>query len=98
MMRYLTLLSFLFAPVQGTAAGLGDVVCDDSARLEAQLTQNSGAQKQGWGMREPDTLIEVWIVPGSGDWTMVQTHANGTSCIVAFGEHWHSLMTEADPA
>lgn len=80
-----------------SAANFSDLICDDRARLEDQLTSVHGAEKQGQGMRGPDSLIEVWITPQSGDWTMVQSYANGTSCIVAMGEHWQSL-TQTDPA
>ena len=54
------------------AAKLADIICDDSARLEKQLLTLHGAQKLGRGMRGPDALLEVWIAPRSGDWTLVQ--------------------------
>ena len=82
--------------VPAHAATISDVFCDDSARLEKQLKTMHGAQKLGRGMRGPDALLEVWIAPSSGDWTLVQTYANGTSCIVAMGEHWESV--ELGPA
>ncbi len=80
------------------AATISDLFCDDSARLEQQLLTIHGAQRLGRGMRGPDALLEVWIAPSSGDWTLVQTYANGTSCIVAMGEHWQELAPNADPA
>jgi len=93
----LTLCAAGFAPHLGTAT-ISDVFCDDSARLEKQLLTIHGAQKLGHGMRGPDALLEVWIAPSSGDWTMVQSYANGTSCIVAMGEHWEAIPPAADPA
>ncbi len=92
----LTLMgSFLTAPAQ---ARLGEVVCDDTARLEQQITGINAAQKRAQAMRGPDALIEVWIEPRSGDWTLVQTYPNGTSCIVAMGENWETLQSGDDPA
>lgn len=79
-------------------AGLGEVVCDDSARLEEQLRARHGTLKQGRGMRGPDAILEVWVSPSTGDWTLVQTYANGTSCIVAIGEQWENLAPASDPA
>ena len=49
-------------------------------------------------MRGPNTLLEMWIAPSSGDWTLVQNYADGRSCIVAIGEHWEQIPPEADPA
>lgn len=81
-------------PQTAPAQALGEVFCDDTKRVEQSLTQRVGAQRQAQGMRSPDALIELWIVPSSGDWTMVQTYANGTSCIVAMGEYWQPLSEE----
>lgn len=81
-----------------SAANINDLICDDRNRLEDQLSSVHGAEKQGQGMRGPDALIEVWITPRSGDWTLVQSYANGTACIVAMGQYWQSLQTGIDPA
>ncbi|WP_424969272.1 hypothetical protein [Dinoroseobacter sp. S76] len=95
MVRDVTILcaALMTAPVAAQAS-LGDLVCDDTRRLETQLVEIVGATRQGQGMREPDALLEIWIVPRNGDWTIVQTYANGTSCIVAMGAHWESLGAE----
>lgn len=84
----------LCLPQMAPAQGLGDVFCDDTKRVEHSLTQRMGAKRQAQGVRSPDALIELWIVPSSGDWTMVQTYANGTSCIVAMGAYWQPLNEE----
>lgn len=77
-------------------ARLSDLQCDDTKRMTRQLSNVLGAQKQGQGLRGPDAVIEVWIDPRTGDWTLVQSYANGTSCIVAMGDHWQDL--ERNPA
>ena len=79
---------------QTALAALTDLVCDDSARLQEQLTTIVGAEKQGFGMRDPEALLEIWIVPETGAWTVVQTYANGTSCIMAMGEHWQATLPQ----
>ncbi len=95
-MRVLTLVTSLLVLPQLASANLSDVVCDDTARLENQLTNVVGAERRAQGVRDPDALIEIWIVPRNGDWTMVQNYANGTSCILAMGENWEQLV--ASPA
>jgi hypothetical protein len=43
-------------------------------------------------------VVEVWAVPSTGEWTLVQTYAGGQSCIVAMGENWEGLNPSQDPA
>jgi hypothetical protein len=82
----------------GAQAQLAEVICDQSERLATRIHGMNGAQKQGQGVRSSAALIEVWIAPDTGDWTLVQTYPNGTSCIMAAGEHWQSFEPSEDPA
>ena len=79
-------------------AKLADVSCDDSARLTQTLTHVMGAERQGMGLRDPETMLEVWVTRSNGDWMIVQNYANGTSCIVAMGDHWENASGKPDPA
>mgnify|MGYP006889526703 CR=1 FL=1 len=72
-------------------AQFSDLICDDTQRLEKQLSGPFGAERQAQGLRGPDALIAVWIVPRNGDWTIVQSYSNGTSCILAMGAHWEAF-------
>lgn len=74
-------------------AKLVNVSCDDSARMTNMLTEVLGAERHGTGLRDPDTMLEIWVTRRSGEWMIVQNYANGTSCIVAMGEHWHAAQT-----
>ncbi|WP_293574905.1 hypothetical protein [Phaeobacter sp.] len=75
-------------------AKMTDVSCDDSARMTNMLQDVLGAERQGIGLRDPETMLEVWVTRRSGDWMIVQNYANGTSCIVAMGEHWEGAPME----
>lgn len=77
-------------------AQTGEVSCDDTARLTHKLTYVIGAERQATGLRDPDTVLEIWVTGHNGNWVIVQTYSNGTSCIVAMGEHWDS--SKAPPA
>lgn len=94
---FLFLLSVCLWP-QPAAARLENVVCDDSARLETQLEGVFGAERHSQAIRGPDALIEVWVQPRTLEWTLVQRYANGTSCILAFGDNWEVLAPSAEPA
>lgn len=66
--------------------------------MQLRLEETHGATRLGWGVRGPDAMMEVWSVPSTGEWTMVQTYSNGTSCIVAIGEHWEHSQMPDNPA
>ena len=81
--------------VLGVVAGLGpvaaqnpiaEVICAPRAEILARL---SGAKVAGAGLRDAEAVLEVWTRP-SGDWTLVQSYANGTACILAMGEAWEA--------
>ena len=90
MFRLVPILVLTCLPLSASAK-FTDLSCDDSSRLNQTLTEVIGAERQGIGVRDPETLIEVWIKERSGEWLIVQNYANGTSCIVAIGEHWENL-------
>lgn len=94
MVRRLTLLSLfsLMFPVSA-AAQMSDLSCDDSARLSDTLQNVIGATRTGSGLRDPDTMLEIWVTPHNSEWLIVQSYSNGTSCIVAMGEHWEGDLT-----
>jgi hypothetical protein len=91
--RFMLFAAFSLTLPSVLQAQMSDVSCDDSARLVTTLTEVLGAERQGMGLRDPETVVEVWVSRASGDWLIVQNYANGTSCIVAMGEHWQRALT-----
>ena len=87
-LRYALTLSIGFSFPALADAQMTDVSCDDSTRMAHMLTNALGAERQGRGLRDPETLLEIWVTERNGDWIIVQNYTNGTSCIVAMGEHW----------
>jgi len=67
---------------------IAEVICVPRAELFQRL---SGAEVTGAGLRDAETVLEVWT-RASGDWTLVQSHANGTACILAMGEAWEAVI------
>ena len=77
--------------VAGPAAADGliaEVICVPRAELEQRMT---GATVTGAGLRDAETVLEIWT-KASGDWTLVQSYANGTACILAIGEAWQAVI------
>lgn len=85
-------LTLVLAAPTLSAGQMTDVSCDDSLRLSSMLSDILGAERQGVGLRDPETTLEIWVTATNGDWLIVQNYANGTSCIVAMGEYWESEL------
>ncbi len=94
--RIAIFLGFCLAFPPGAHAQFSDLRCDDRVRLTQTLENVQGAERHGMGLRDPETMLEVWVIARNGEWVIVQNYANGTACIVAMGEHWED--TPADPA
>lgn len=91
MVRILLLTVAMFVAPLTAPAQLANVDCDDSDRLTHMLEDVLGAQRRAFGLRDPETVLEIWIHPRTSEWTIVQNYANGTSCIVAMGDNWEAL-------
>jgi len=82
------LIPFLMLSVPASAATpIAEVICAPRAEIVARL---AGAKVAGSGLRDAEAVLEVWTSQ-SGDWTLVQSYANGTACILAMGEAWEAV-------
>jgi hypothetical protein len=91
------LIPLVLVPLPLPAAAwspLRDVVCFARPALVERLRVQQGATLRATGLRDAETVIEVWATQG-GRWSMVQTYANGTACIIAMGADWQA---EGPPA
>jgi hypothetical protein len=77
---------------------IANVICADRGEMLRRLEVDYGAVRQGTGLRGHEAVVEIWAVPTTGDWTLVQSYADGRACIVAIGEHWEGAEPQADPA
>jgi hypothetical protein len=82
----LTLLLAAAAPAMADSP-IAEVVCLPRAELLLRLR---GAEVAGAGLRDGEAVLEVWT-EASGDWTLVQSYATGTACILAMGEAWEAM-------
>jgi hypothetical protein len=87
MWRRLIALLVLASPAAADTA-IAEMICAPRAEILARL---KGAEITGAGLRDTDAVLEVWT-KASGDWTLVQSYANGTACILAMGEAWEALV------
>jgi hypothetical protein len=85
------LIPLLLFPLPVAAESpIAEVICAPRAEIVARLEQGQGARLAGSGLRDRETVVEVWAEP-SGDWVLVQSHANGQACILAMGEVWEAV-------
>lgn len=83
----LILLLALATPVSAETP-IAEVICLPRAELVVRMR---GAEIVGAGLRDAEAVLEVWT-KASGDWTLVQSYANGTACILAMGEAWQATV------
>ena len=87
MQKRLALLCLFAGPVAAQSP-IAEIICAPRAELVKRLQD---AQLAGTGLRDAEAVLEIWSFP-SGDWTLVQSYANGTACILAMGEAWESPL------
>lgn len=81
-------LALLACPAPAAAwSPLAEVICAPRPAMVERLERDRRARLQATGLRDGETVLEVWASDGGG-WTLVQSYADGRACIVAMGEHW----------
>jgi len=86
MSRFLLFFTWLAAPAFAQSP-IAEVICEAKHVMSDRLTRQMGARQMATGLRAPEELMELWVSE-TGDWSLVMTHASGSSCIVAMGEHF----------
>ena len=62
-----------------------------------RLSDKFAERLTGGGLQNQKTVLEVWASESTGSFTVLVTHANGVSCIVASGQNWNSVAHVAAP-
>jgi hypothetical protein len=76
------------ACLAGPAASQSAPNCLPRAQLVEKLSVRFDEQLMGRGMQNQIRLLEIFASTDGASWTILQTHANGTSCVVASGTNW----------
>jgi hypothetical protein len=66
---------------------MSEIWCAGREEITRALALREGAARLGQGLRDPESVLEVWSDAGGG-WTVVISYADGRSCVVARGEAW----------
>lgn len=71
--------------------------CAPRASIIEKLSSNYAEALTGGGIQNANTVLEVWTSNKTGSFTVLVTHANGLSCIVASGQNWSSVAVAMVP-
>ncbi len=80
----------LMNPSQASAGA----VCGDRTSLLKQLAGNYKEAPASMGLAANGSVVEV-TKSETGTWTILLTHPNGVTCVIAAGEHWENLKQKA---
>ena len=78
---YLVAIAALIAPPAATAT-----VCYPREQMLSYILRDYDATKEAGGIVRPSSVMEVWVSKRNGDWLIVTTDVDGSSCIIAHGE------------
>ena len=93
--HFLPTTTFGLALVLGSAAFAGQN-CAPRAAIVDKLTTKYAEQPAASGLQS-STVMEVFASPDTGSFTVLITHSNGVSCIVAAGTDWFVEDPVAEP-
>ncbi len=94
MTRLLLCLAFFATPALSNP--IAEVICGPSDQMRERLTQEFGETLEGRGLRDPDSVMEIWSSDDRGTWTLVIAYTDGRRCIVAMGESWDRPIPATD--
>ncbi|MGB1214773.1 MAG: hypothetical protein ACPG4X_15515 [Pikeienuella sp.] len=81
-------MRFLFALLLLTGPAFAQV-CGPRPDVVAKLTDTYGEELRFGGLQkttdDAHAVLEVWASPETGTYTVLMSHANGLSCVVAVG-------------
>jgi len=96
MLRVFGISAWALGLLLGAKAALADTPpsCPTYTELAQQLEQRYAEIPLSLGLSRGGEVVQVFSSADGATWTMVLTKPDGTSCIVAAGEHWEALSGE----
>lgn len=66
----------------------GQTVCDKRDKIAERLETRYQEFQRAIGLTNNGRLVELWATEDRATWTLVLTHPNGISCLIAAGVNW----------
>lgn len=91
MWRILTVVTAVVTAglMAGTAGA--EVACGDHQEIARRLASEYGEVRHGAGLVDSGRIIEIFVSPKQGSWTILVTHSEGPTCVIAAGEAWENI-------
>ena len=71
--------------------------CMPRDALVSQLAGQYGEHLSGFGVQNPNQVLEIWSSRKTGTFTVVITRSDGISCVMAVGENWSEIAPPVPP-
>ncbi|MCZ6860724.1 MAG: hypothetical protein O7I42_10680 [Alphaproteobacteria bacterium] len=82
--------TFLFSAISGGRPASAQAVCGDHSEILAKLEEVHSEKPRAIAVSADGKLLEV-VVSATGSWSILLTHPNRRTCVVATGDSWESL-------
>lgn len=86
------------ASAQSGARPGADVPCGERDAIVAALERRYAEMPVARGIENNGELIQVFVSPRTGTWTILATRTDGVSCVLAVGDHFEARGPAPDPA
>lgn len=91
-----------FLPLVAFSAGAEEAPCGERQMIADRLAEAYGEAPMAIGLAG-DRLVELFVSPQTGSWTLLVTTADGIACLAASGEDFMaagtgSFRVPGDPA
>lgn len=84
----------VFAPAQADARS----VCGPRDQIVRRLAESYGEMRQSYGLQNARLMVEIYVSPETGTFTILATRPEGQACVLAVGRDWRDdPATLADP-
>lgn len=84
----------VFSPTLGNAQQF----CADRDAITNRLQSGYGEAYAGGGVRNAQSIFEIWKSEEKGTWTILMTMADGRACVMASGTNWRDPSALKQPA
>jgi hypothetical protein len=62
--------------------------CAKRALVVQKLEERFGETLRSLGLHRDDGVVEIYSSEETGTWTILMTHPDGMSCLIAAGQRW----------
>lgn len=92
------LLAATLLPQTGYAQDTAEMVCGERDNVVAQLEGRYGESVRSVGLAPHNQIVEIFASDDTGTWTITVTTTDGTTCLMASGQHFEDLLPTAPGA